>query len=1107
METTNKESPPVHPVTGQSPDVLRTDSHAPWGPEIRKQKLIQKINATPEGRGIYIMKIKNYFLKKYFLIFLLLITSITNASENIISLENEKELGYFIAGKNTIKEISAENPANGKYSLKVSYGKFVEGKTTPYPGITLYILKAGLSNDWSQYNGFSFSVYNPMDFDVTLGLNVWDENSKGTCPTVYQKNGCILKAKKMNRLTIKLNGLEERICRDRVRSIDFMLVKPAEETILYFDEFTLEKSLNAEISNDIKSVPEIIRNYRLVNGKLYYPESPQPFPFIVRYLPSYNTVWISEADISKHPQREFIKYLNVQLKNKADGKIILQQKIPFTMGKINDFAIRDADLSGGVFQVIGQLLDSEKKIIDSTIGVTQLQIDDLTTGRYASPHSGKVMNEHLSNWVAPFDLVISEFTKIKYPFLNTSLGKKRFVLPPFEPVRLENKIVYVWGREYQLNDLGLPEQVIARQVEPTVGNEYEPLLSSGSNLLLQFNNLEEQFKATAPLKVIETADDQVTVAGEGRAGDVKIFITNTIQADGLMKFDMTIVPEKKTTVKTICLDIFLKADQSTLMHYLSDNVYPKIYDGKEKKMGGHAGFTPRRKSDSGVVWNSSEVDRIGKVKGSFIPMIWLGNEDRGFCWFADSDRGWILDDRKAALELIRNNDTVVLKVKFVNKDTVLEQPAKIVFGLLATPVKPLPLHWRGWIFPRWSFMDWDLYKSLGSLRKIVEIGAGDPKFHSGMMSPLAGNWQKTKEQYKDIRHKLGTQNTFMEYWCSDIQTLDAGELMDYFGEWIRKKPRAIVYSNYPGQSRDGCTAVLVERSSPSFQDYKIWCLNKKLKEVGLFAYYEDNSQQYLSDNKALGMGYVRNDGSCQPEFDIFAYHDYIKRVAMVYHENGFENLGSVHKSVSMMIPAYTYAAVAIDGEQPSRNVLTPDKDYIDLWPDLEYIRAHIMGRQYGIVSLFMSHILIKEDPDGKQTRALMALMLPHDVSIWDGSMPNRSPLRKWHEIQNKFGFGNENTRIYPYWSNSKYQPIKTDSQDILTTVWQTNKKLLIVLSNLKNEASVNATVDFEKLGYDPDTLIIKDVKDAETDEKIDYNKSLNIKIRRHDYKIIWMEMQ
>jgi hypothetical protein len=144
-------------------------------------------------------------------------------------------------------------------------------------------------------------------------------------------------------------------------------------------------------------------------------------------------------------------------------------------------------------------------------------------------------------------------------------------------------------------------------------------------------------------------------------------------------------PVKPVRVSSLAFDIPVRESQATLLHEVTDAIRRT-----------YAGLTPGGK---GTVWDSKRLLNTDGTLGNIKPLYWLGNEDRGLCWTVESDQGWFLDEEKPAIEVVRQRGEVVLRLNFINRPVVLNKPRTISFGLQATPVKPMPKGWRGWVAP------------------------------------------------------------------------------------------------------------------------------------------------------------------------------------------------------------------------------------------------------------------------------------------------------------------------------------------------------------------------------------------------------------------------
>ena len=127
----------------------------------------------------------------------------------------------------------------------------------------------------------------------------------------------------------------------------------------------------------------------------------------------------------------------------------------------------------------------------------------------------------------------------------------------------------------------------------------------------------------------------------------------------------------------------MKASEATLFHEVTDG--PRI---------NYAGKLPE---GEGVVWDSTKARKYNKWLNSFVPYIWLGSEERGLAWFAENDSGWITakgDNAPPLQEIIREGGKVILKIYLINKPTRIRETHRLVFGLQASPTKPMPENWR-----------------------------------------------------------------------------------------------------------------------------------------------------------------------------------------------------------------------------------------------------------------------------------------------------------------------------------------------------------------------------------------------------------------------------
>ena len=156
-----------------------------------------------------------------------------------------------------------------------------------------------------------------------------------------------------------------------------------------------------------------------------------------------------------------------------------------------------------------------------------------------------------------------------------------------------------------------------------------------------------------------------------------------MEFDGLIMMKLKYGPEASQSplLDSLQLDIPIRQENARLYIAHPDAVY-----------GMKCGEFPQKK---GIIFNSKDDLRNQRMLGTFTPYLWVGDMDRGFCWAAESDQGWITDDQKACLDVERRDRDIVLRFHFVGKPSRIDRTRTIVFGLQASPVKPVANKWRG----------------------------------------------------------------------------------------------------------------------------------------------------------------------------------------------------------------------------------------------------------------------------------------------------------------------------------------------------------------------------------------------------------------------------
>jgi hypothetical protein len=294
------------------------------------------------------------------------------------------------------------------------------------------------------------------------------------------------------------------------------------------------------------------------------------------------------------------------------------------------------------------------------------------------------------------------FTRTKFPWEGTDVGKTHTVFPPFTPVRVNEATLSVVDRTYTINSFGLLDSVISRDHELLAG----PMMAVGTagGKPFAWSGREVKGQVLYP----DLAEFNTGVDSDALKIDARV----QAEEDGCLRVTWTLIPgAKPVSIERLTINIPLKeseaplfgwASQDSMRHHYWGEVPPLaniIWDTEPARAPGQVpaawskGDGPP--AAEGVVWDSTH--NLHWNRGNldpFVCYVWLGSEERGLAWFADSPCQFVNDGSKPVQLVRREPGRVVLTVRIIQKPLLLDKPRKIEFGLQACPTKPLRPDWR-----------------------------------------------------------------------------------------------------------------------------------------------------------------------------------------------------------------------------------------------------------------------------------------------------------------------------------------------------------------------------------------------------------------------------
>ena len=294
------------------------------------------------------------------------------------------------------------------------------------------------------------------------------------------------------------------------------------------------------------------------------------------------------------------------------------------------------------------------------LGEVRFPNADLAAGKYeVSAEALAATGVALASGKVPVELFA------KPAWWNNALGIDHSVPPPFEPVRAAAGALSVWGRDYVFGEAGFPHQIRNQGVE---------LLRATPALLLKTEAAAAGLDlAGIPAQTAEAFPDAVTRSGRQTCGEtLTVEVKTTVEFDGYLRCDLTLTPSQPVRLDELALTLPLAPTLARLL--LTSN---------------GPGATAQVLS--------------GPFHSPFMPYVWVGNDDMGLAWFAESDQHWTPSNAEA-LAITPTAAGADLRIQMLGKPLQIAAPISFSFGLMATPIRPLPPN-DPFALPSWSAPD------------------------------------------------------------------------------------------------------------------------------------------------------------------------------------------------------------------------------------------------------------------------------------------------------------------------------------------------------------------------------------------------------------------
>ncbi len=612
------------------------------------------------------------------------------------------------------------------------------------------------------------------------------------------------------------------------------------------------------------------------------------------------------------------------------------------------------------------------------------------------------------------------FARVKHEWEGNTIGEERAVIPPFRPIEFAGDTLKTRWAEFKLGKGGLWDSVTAFGFQILTAPMRIEGAADGKELTWQCEAAEIQkgkgrtfppeFDQYAFMvrdcpkipfeKLAETDGYEACVSGRGGIGNVNITVNATMDYDGYTRFRITYAPAAGAQVKMDRLEVVLDLFGGINGMGLARETIPHMFSLPAGQQG--------------LLWESAAYNtRQPAFKGTFVPLLHLGDGKFGLQFRAASDEGWLLDDKISCMRVERHGGTVRLRLLLVNAPATLDRARTVDFALMALPAKaalPASRHFI-WGGPargdyRHAAYGWRKYGTgadnwyLPSDEDFVKLATAPGEHKSSPDKPTM-----RYSSFVGIGAPLPDCDSFRGQWFKDSEAVFKGAIQGD-GKWISPtghkldKPECFTEFHAYGWDED-------------LRDNYMWFHRKLVALSHSNGVYWDNAEIEHSLNLDAGTyGYVRDDGHRQPTND--SYH---KRMLMkrLYTMGWLEGKPPLYNSkFAWQAP---FEDIYYEWEGPWY-IYTDDGTFFDGWQDLAGLRLFRSGSS---VPATINPCIPGQNRrafDYAAQRSYFALAILHDMGVGCVSAKNSVLLQK---LDDEIGFldKEKQAEFIPYWEADK----------------------------------------------------------------------------------------
>ena len=630
-------------------------------------------------------------------------------------------------------------------------------------------------------------------------------------------------------------------------------------------------------------------------------------------------------------------------------------------------------------------------------------------------------------------------------WLDSDIASDNDVIPPYIPMKVDNNVIKLLGRDLVLGPDGLPWQVKGFFSEEMTGieKEFRPLLSDRMKFEITDSEGEIIKPDDSSLSFLSMDEGLVSWKAGSRIDKFDLKVKGQIEFDGFMEYKVELKAKEKISIKDISFIIPLDKEVGKYMLGL----------------GRKGGFAPDEFDYKWDPFFNNDGPWIGDVNLGLQSSFRDENYERPLntnfyqqkplnmptSWYNEGKGGIRLERSDGSYNIIAYTGA-----RTIEKGEVLN----FNIQFLITPFRSIDTksHWHNRYYHRYEPVD-SILAYGGNTINVHHATEINPYINYPFMTPEIMKEYIDEAHSKDARVKIYYTVRELSNICPEIWALKSlgDEILSYGPgggySWLQEHLDGnYIPAWFVPDIRD---AAVINSGVSRWHNYYLEGLNWLAKNVGIDGLYIDDVAFDRSIMKRVRKILLRENPDAL--IDLHSANQFNPR-------DGFAN------SANLYMEHFAYIDRLWFGE------------YFDYDAGPEYWLTEVSGVPFGLMGEMLQD-------GGNPWRGMIYGMTSR--APWSG---DPSPIWKlWDE------FGIQDSQMTGYWIDDC--PVKTGRPDVLATVYEKNGSALIALASWADgPARIELDIDWEALGLDPAKvkMVAPSVKDFQEETEFTVGESFQV---------------